>query len=164
MVKFLIIEYRVCNIDICLGQSNFLCFFQSNIGRRFAVFRVGRVIIIIVNGHDIGRKAQSFHRLPGAGAHILQEIIAGEHRSWLQLQDDVFFVAVDIVHKVTRFIDFYNQIPQDGLTIFPDIIRIGVHNALSIVVQTRQGGNLAVPVIFNLNFRIDAQGENARFL
>ena len=110
VVEFLIVKYRVRCIDIRLGKRNFLCFFQRDVGGRFAVLSVGRIIVIVVNGHDTGGKLQSPYRFLRAGAHISQKIVAGKYRAWFQLQDDVLFVAVDVIHKVTCFIDFYDQI------------------------------------------------------
>ena len=164
VVEFLIVKYRVRCIDIRLGKRNFLCFFQRDVGGRLAVFGIGGIIVIVVNGHDAGGKLQSLDRFLRAGAHIRQEIVAGKHRTGFQLQDDVLFVAVNVIHKVTCLIDLNNQIPQDGLAVFSDIIRIGLHNALAIIVPAGQGGDLAIPVVFDLNFRIDAQGEGAGFL
>ena len=164
VVEFLIVKYRVRCIDIRLGKRNFLRLFQRDVGGRFAVLSVGRIIVIVVNGHDTGGKLQSPDRFLRAGAHISQKIVAGKYRARLQLQDDVLFVAVDVIHKVARFVDFYDQIPQDSLAVFSDIIRIGLHNAFSVVVPAGQGSNLAISVVFELDFRIDAQGEDAGFL
>ena len=164
VVEFLIVKYRVRCIDIRLGKRNFLRLFQRDVGGRLAVFGIGGIIVIVVNGHDAGGNLQSLDRFLRAGAHIRQKIVAGKYRARLQLQDDVLFVAVNVIHKVTRLIDLNNQIPQDGLAVFSDIIRIGLHNALAIIVPAGQGGDFAVPVVFDLDFRIDAQGENTGFL
>ena len=61
--------------------------------------------------------------------------------------------------KVTRFVDLNNQISQNGFAVFSDIIRIGLHNVFSVVVPAGQGGDFPIPVIFNLDFRIDAQSQ-----
>ena len=164
VIEFLIVKYRVRCIDIRLGKRNFLCFFQCDVGGRLAVFGIGGIIVIVVNGHDAGGKLQSLDRFLRAGAHISQKIVAGKYRTGFQLQDDVLFVAVNVIHKVTCLIDLNNQIPQDGLAVFSDIIRIGLHNALAIIVPAGQGGDLAVPVVFDLDFRIDAQSKGAGFL
>ena len=70
VVEFLIVKYRICCIDVGLGQGNFLCLFQSDVGGRLAVFGISRVIIILVDGHDTGGKAQAFYGFLRAGAHI----------------------------------------------------------------------------------------------
>ena len=164
VVEFLIVKHRVRCIDIRLGKRNFLCFFQRDVGGRLAVFGIGGIIVIVVNGHDAGGKVQPFHLFLCTGAHIRQEIVAGKHRARLQLQDDVLFVAVNVIHKVTCLIDLNDQIPQDSLAVFSDIIRIGLHNALAVIVPAGQGGDFAIPVVLDLDFRIDAQGENTGFL
>ena len=164
VVEFLIVKYRIRCIDIRLGKRNFLCFFQRDVRRGLAVFGIGGIIIIVVNGHDAGGNLQSPDRFLRAGAHIRQEIVAGKYRAWFQLQDNVLFVAVDVIHKVTCLIDLNDQIPQDSLAVFSDIIRIGIHNAFSVVVPAGQGGDFAIPVVLDLDFRIDAQGENTGFL
>ena len=110
VVEFLIVKYRVRCIDIRLGKRNFLRLFQRDVGRRLAVFGIGGIIVIVVNGHDAGGNLQSPDRFLRAGAHISQKIVAGKYRARLQLQDDVLFVAVDVIHKVARFVDFYDQI------------------------------------------------------
>ena len=164
MIKFLIVEYCVCRIDVCLSQGNFLCFLQGNVGRRLSVLGIGRIVIIVVNGYDAGRKVQPFHSLLRTGAHIRQKIIAGKHRAGFKLQDNVLFVSVDVIHKITRLVDLNNQILQDVLTAFADIVRINLHNAFSIVVPAGQGSHFAILVVFNLDFRIDANGESTRLL
>ena len=164
MVEFLIVKYRVRCIDIRLGKRNFLCLFQRDVGGRLVVFGIGGIIVVVVNGHDAGGKLQSPDRFLRAGAHISQKIVAGKYRARLQLQDDVLFVAVDVIHKVTCLIDLNDQIPQDSLAVFSDIIRIGLHNALAVIVPAGQGGDFAIPVVLDLDFRIDAQGENTGFL
>ena len=164
VVEFLIVEYRVRRIDVGLGQRNLLRFLQRDVGGRLAVFDISRVIIIVVNGYDTGRKAQPFHCILGAGAHVGKKIVAGKHRTGFQLQDDVLFVAFNVIHEKTGFIDFDDQIPQNIVAAFPDIIRIRFHNAFAVVVPAGQGYNFAIPVVFDLDFRIDTQGKNPRLL
>ena len=108
VVEFLIVEYCVRSRDVGLGQRNFLRLFQGNVGGRLSVFGISRVVIIAVNGYNAGSKAQPFYGFLGAGAHILQEIAAGKRRTGFQLQNNVLFVAVDVIHEKTRFIDFYD--------------------------------------------------------
>ena len=54
VVEFLVVEYSVSCADICLGQSDFLCLLQSDIGRELFCCGVGRIVVVIVNGYDIG--------------------------------------------------------------------------------------------------------------
>ena len=54
VVKFLVVEYSVSCADICLSQSDFLCLLQSDIGRELFCCGVGWVVVIIVNGYDVG--------------------------------------------------------------------------------------------------------------
>ncbi len=56
MIKLFIIENGIGGFDTCLGQGNFLCFFQRNVGGRLAVFSISRVVIVIINGFNARRK------------------------------------------------------------------------------------------------------------
>ena len=110
VVEFLVVKHRVRCVDIRLCKRNFLRLFQRDVGGRLAVLSVGGIIVIVVNGHDAGGKLQSPDRFLRAGAHISQKIVAGKYRTGFQLQDDVLFVAVNVIHKVTCLIDLNNQI------------------------------------------------------
>ena len=110
VVELPVIKYRVRSVDIRLGKCDFLRFLQSNIGRRLTVFGISRVIIVAIDGHDAGRKIQPFHRFLGADAHICQKIVAGKYRPRLQLQDNVLFVSINVIYKIARLVDLYDQI------------------------------------------------------
>ena len=110
MVKIPVVEYRVGRIDVRLGQRDLLRLFQRNVGRGRAVLGIGGVVIVVVDGDDAGGELQSLDRILGADAHLFQEIVAGEHRAGLQLEDDVLFISVNILDKIAGFADFKDQI------------------------------------------------------
>ena len=156
VVKLLIFKHSIGCADIGLGQRDFFCLFQGNIGRFSSIFDISWVVIVVVNGHNARGKAQSLHRILGAGAHIGQKVAAWKHRTRFQLQDNVLLVAVNILYKIAGLIDFNNQILKNFTAIFSDIVLIGGHNAFAILILSGQGGNPAFFVVLNLDFRVDA--------
>ena len=56
MIKLFIIKNGIGRFNTCLSQGNFLCFFQSNVRGRLAVFSISRVVIVIINGYNARRK------------------------------------------------------------------------------------------------------------
>ena len=163
MVKFFVFKYRIPRIHIGLCQCDLLSLFQGNIRGRISVFGICLVIIRFLNGDNSGSQTQSLHCLLGAGAHLFQKPFVGQNRARFQLQDNHSLVAVNILYKVARFIDFYNQIPQYRFAIFPDIIRICLHNLLAVVISSIQRSNPAFCIIRNLHLRVHTQDQRACF-
>ena len=110
MVKIPVVKHRVGRRHTGLGQGDFLGLLQGDVGRRLPVPCVGGVIVVVIDGYDTRSQLQALDRFLGAGAHPGQEPFAGEHRTGLQLQDNVSHVAVHIICKVAGRIDFHNQI------------------------------------------------------
>ena len=109
MIKLFVIKYGIFRIDIGLSQSDLLGLFQSDITGWLPFSGIIRVIVILINGHNTGRKVQRLYRILRAGTQISQELITGNHGAGLQLNNDVPFIAVNILYKISSFTDFRHQ-------------------------------------------------------
>ena len=76
------------------------------------------------------------------------------------MKNNILFVPVDILDKVTGFIDLYNQAFQHVAAFFADIIRISGYDSFAVIVFARQCGNLTLFVVFDLNFGVYTQSKD----
>ena len=156
MVKLFVVKYSVCRVYVSLRQSDLLCLLQSDVGRGPFSRGVGRVVVVLINGYNVGCKAQTLDCVLGAGAHVLQKVVAGKHRARLDLDYNIFLMAVDVVYKVACCVDFCNQVPQNLVAVLADFILSSLGNLVSILVASGDGGYLSVLVVINPDFRVHA--------
>ena len=163
VVELLVIKHGVFCRNVGLGQGNLLRFFQGDVGGGLPALCICGVVIVAVNGHNPGRKADLFDHRLGAGAHIRQEMVAWEYRSGFQLQHNILFVPVDVLYKVSGLVDFLNQVSQDNVAVLADVIRVGFYNPLPLFILAGEGDHFSLFVVIDLNLRVHAQHQGSRF-
>ena len=161
VVEVPVVEHGLRRRDVRLGERDLLRLLQGDVGRRLSALRIGRVIVPAVDGHDAGGKVQPLDRGLRAGAHLLQEVVVREHGARLQLQDDVLFIAVHVIHEEAGLVDLHDQVLQDLVAVLPDVVGVDLHDALAVLVAAGQGEHPARLVVLDLDLRVDAQGEGA---
>ena len=164
VVEFPVVKNGIGGIHACVCEGDLLCLFQGDIRGRGAVSCIIRIIVVIINGHDAGGKAEILHGFPGAGADLFQEPVVGNDGTGLDLNDDVFPAAVDILDEVSGFVDLYDQVSQDVVALFADVILIGSDDGSAVVILAGQADHKAFFVIFDADLRIDAQGKKTGIL
>ena len=133
----------------------------GGLGADVALLGVGGVVVVIVQGHGLGADAVVIHHRLHRHSQLVEEIIGGVLGASLQLEDDVFLVAVDGVIEVAVLMDALHQSGDHFLTGLALGLLEGGHHLLAVLVLAGEGHHVALIIVADLDFRVDAEQQGA---